>query len=67
MTLDAGGVTISTGSSIAFYVASTNRIYAGNYSGIDPEDGVVTLLGPSRYVNSEGGLFGHEGSTDISW
>jgi hypothetical protein len=54
------------GSFLSFYVASTERLVASNQTYVIVSDGTVTLMGPSRYVNSAGGLFGY-GHNDISW
>ncbi|KAL3782646.1 hypothetical protein HJC23_010155 [Cyclotella cryptica] len=64
VTLDIGDVKMSGENNRSFYVASTGRLMAGNHSFVS--DGTVTLLGPSRYVHSAGGLFGY-GQDDISW
>lgn len=66
VTLDIDNIELRAGSFLAFYVASTDRIVAGGHSN-NTLDGVLTILGPSRYVNSGGGLFGSDGSDDIAW
>ena len=65
VTLDIEDIEISAGSTMAFYVASTDRIRADDQV-LTVDDGVVTILGPSRYVNSDGGIFGY-GHNDIAW
>ena len=67
MTLDVGDVEVGAGSVVAFYVASTERLMAGSsLSEQDPSDDVVTLLGPTRYVHSDGGLFGSD-YDNVTW
>ena len=66
ITLDTENIEMSAGSVLAFYVASTTRIKVGDQIYTPPNDGVVMLLGPSRYVWSAGGLFG-DGHDDIAW
>ena len=65
MTLDVEDIEISAGSTLAFYVASTDRMRANDQI-MTADDGVISVLGPSRYVNSRGGLFGY-GHNDIAW
>ena len=66
ITLDIENIEMSAGSVLAFYVASTMRINVGDQIYTPPNDGVVTLLGPSQYVCLAGGLFG-DGHDDIAW
>lgn len=66
VTLDIDNIDVRAGSSLAFYVGSTGRIVAGGHRN-NTQDGIVTIMGPSRYVNSGGGLFGADGSDDIAW
>lgn len=67
MTLDVRDVEVGAGSVVAFYVASTERLKAGlSLSEQDSSDGVVTLLGPTRYVHSNGGIFGSD-YYNVTW
>jgi hypothetical protein len=67
VTLDIGDIEMSAGSTLSFYVASTARVMAGSQTYPLPDDGVVTLLGPSRYVQSNGGLFGYGIDEEYTW
>lgn len=66
VTLDVGDVEVGAGTVVAFYVTSTERLMAGPLSELDPSDDVVTLLGPTRYVHSGGGLFGSD-YYNVTW
>jgi hypothetical protein len=66
VTLDLVDVEVNAGSVVAFYVTSTERIMAGPVMEEDPSDDVVTLLGPTRYVHSGGGLFGSD-YHNVTW
>jgi hypothetical protein len=66
VTLDLVDVEVNAGSVVAFYVTSTDRLMAGPVMEEDPSDDVVTLLGPTRYVHSGGGLFGSD-YDNVTW